>query len=314
MADTKIQWTDKVWNPVRGCSKVSPGCANCYAERMASRFARPGDGYDGLVFAKRDGRAPGWTGEARFIPEMLDAPLRWRKPSLVFVNSMSDLFHDDITNEQIAAEFGVMAACPRHTFQVLTKRPKRMTEWFEWATRDATDAGSGRFNSQAEACRGEAIDALQRLVSSGYHPLRSELTGYDSRWPLPNVHLGVSVENQAAADERIQLLLQCPAAVRWVSCEPLLGAVNLDDLWGERRVYRGDTVSGFLDWEPSIDWIVCGGESGPNARPMHPDWARSLRDQCKAAGVPFWFKQMSGLRPGTVGPDDLEAFKERPNA
>jgi len=270
---------------------------------MAWRFGGPGQPYDGLVFYKRDGRTPGWTGEARFIPEMLDAPLRWRKPSLVFVNSMSDLFHDDITNEQIAAAFGIMAACPQHTFQILSKRPQRMVEWFAWIVEQGgmVPVLTGETPPDGASCEAAACAMVANIHGHSVVPASQFVRAVHQPWPLPNVHLGVSVENQAAADERIPLLLQCPAAVRWVSCEPLLSALNLDDLWGERRVYRGDTVSGFLDWEPSIDWIVCGGESGPNARPLHPDWARSLRNQCHDAGVPFWFKQWGELAPERLG-------------
>ena len=250
MTTTKIEWTDRVWNPVRGCSKVSSGCENCYAERMAQRFGGPGQPYDGLT------KDHHWTGEARFVPNMLKAPLHWRKPCRVFVNSMSDLFHEDITDEQIAAIFGAMAACPQHTFQILTKRPKRMAEWFEWIDADRLH---------------KRVSTLDRC----------------NRWPLPNVHLGVSAESQQAADERIPLLLQCPAAIRWVSCEPLIGAVRLDRLTDDELGASWDSLRA----ESRLDWVVCGGESGPNARPMHPDWARSLRDQCREAGVPFWFKQ-----------------------
>ncbi|HEX2677999.1 MAG TPA: DUF5131 family protein, partial [Polyangiales bacterium] len=130
MGETAIEWTDTVWNPVRGCARVSPGCESCYAERQAHRFSNPGGPYEGLTVLGKHG--PRWSGRARFVPETLDAPLRWRKPRRIFVNSMSDLFHHDITNEQIAAVFGVMAACPQHTFQVLTKRAERLPEWFRW--------------------------------------------------------------------------------------------------------------------------------------------------------------------------------------
>jgi len=292
------------------------------------RFSGPGQPYDGLTWPSGGCRAPGWTGEARFVPEMLDAPLRWKKPSLVFVNSMSDLFHEDITDEQIAEVFGVMAVAatrfygPRikgsltrdfgpHVFQILTKRADRLrllnTERFRGlvaraAYRHAMDRVDAGWLSQCISGRRE----------SGNH------CTLDTMWPLPNVHLGVSVENQSAADERIPLLLQCPAAVRWVSCEPLLGAVDLSAEYLTTKLGAYPFPS--LEREHRtklinlLDWIVCGGESGPNARPLHPDWPLSLRDQCKAAGVPFWFKQMSGTRPGSPGPDDLECCKERPNA
>jgi protein gp37 len=236
---------------------------------------------------------------------MLDAPLRWKKPSLVFVNSMSDLFHEDITDEQIAEVFGVMAVAatrfygPRikgrltrdfgpHVFQILTKRADRLrllnTERFRGlvaraAYRHAMDRVDAGWLSQCISGRRE----------SGNH------CTLDTMWPLPNVHLGVSVENQSAADERIPLLLRCPDAVRWVSCEPLLGPVDLSAEYLATKL--GSYPFPTLEREHRtklidlLDWVVAGGESGPNARPMHPDWVRSLRDQCKAANVPFFFKQ-----------------------
>jgi len=265
MGKTSINWTDRVWNPVRGCSKVSDGCLNCYAERMATRFSGPELPYEGLI---RDGH---WANTARFVPEMLEAPLHWKQPCRVFVNSMSDLFHPDITNEQIAAVCGVIAACQRHTFQVLTKRPQRMVELIT-----------------SEEFGWLVVEAGERLAAErGWcHAHEGEF------WPLPNLHLGVSVENQAAAEERIPLLLQCPAAVRWVSCEPLRGEVDIER-WLSAREYVPGVISPSVGFRvvPSLDWVVCGGESGPNARPMHPDWARSLRDQCRDAGVSFHFKQ-----------------------
>lgn len=294
MSKTTIAWTDKTWNPIRGCSKVSVGCKHCYAERMASRFSGPGQPYDGLVWRPGDGRGTGWTGEARFIPEMLEAPIRWRKPCRVFVNSMSDLFHESLTDDAIDAVFGAMWAClyigrdafAGHTFQVLTKRPQRMLDYL------STD--------RREAWASRAVH-----IGGGVDPdaIYDQVRYFDG--PHPRIHIGVSVENQAAADERIPLLLRCPAAVRWVSCEPLLGAVDLSRIdstkagWVPVNGSTG-TISAFEQWQEKpmraklqngINWVVCGGESGPNARPMHPFWAMALRDQCKSAGVPFFFKQ-----------------------
>lgn len=243
---TKIEWTDATWNPVTGCTKVSAGCKNCYGERIAKRF---------------------W-GERKFTDvqchaDRLDQPLHWKKPRRVFVNSMSDLFHEDVPDDFIADVFGVIMdqKAQRHTFQILTKRPYRMMKWFKaWIN-----------------------------------------------VPLHNIWLGVSVENQ---DEvwRIETLLQTPAAVRFVSCEPLLDAIglNLADKTHLGGAPWGD-VSRFTDAYVrapynALDWIIVGGESGPGARPMNPDWARSIRDQCQAAGVPFFMKQMSKKAPI---PDDL---------
>lgn len=228
---SKIEWTETTWNPIRGCSSVSEGCRYCYAAAMASRFSGPGQPYEGLT---KDGR---WTGTVRMVPEHLGAPLRWKRPRRVFVNSMSDVFHEALAFEDVAEIFRVMAAAPQHSFQVLTKRAERMAEWFRW--------------------------------------MEERKPGV---WPLPNVWLGISVENQAAADLRVPFLLQSPAAVRWLSCEPLLGPVDL---------------SGF----GALDWVVVGGESGLHARPMHPDWVRGVRDYCAQAKVPFLFKQYGEWAP-----------------
>ena len=276
---TKIQWTDRTWNPVRGCSRVSEGCRNCYAERQAVRHAGPGRPYEGLAKSTKAG--PRWTGAVRFLPEKLGEPLSWRKPQRVFVNSMSDLFHEELSFEQIAAVFGVMAAAPRHTFQVLTKRPERALEWFRWV-----ESFGDRLENTAPL--GVLLHHAQKHCD--HAALRRASEVFAQPWPPPNVHLGVSVEDQATADKRIPLLLRCPAAVRFVSCEPLLGPVELTR-WlpqpGQRLQYPSpqDLAA------PSLDWVICGGESGPGARPFDFAWARSIREQCRAAGVAFFLKQ-----------------------
>lgn len=256
---SKIEWTDATWNVLRGCSMVSDGCTNCYAMRQAHR--QKNGAYKGLTRLGPNG--PVWTGDVRLVPEMLDYPLRLRKSHMIFVNSMSDLFHESLTIEQVAAIFQVMHQAHWHVFQVLTKRPKRMLEF----------------------CQALAVAGKPNGIA----------------WPFPNVWLGVSCEDQKTADERIPLLLQTPAAVRWISAEPLLGPVELRQAnadphfrrsWLEynQRVSDGKFSEGTYN---RLDWVVVGGESGPGARPMHPDWARSLRDQCIAADVPFFFKQGS---------------------
>lgn len=251
--ETGIEWTDATWNPIRGCSRVSEGCRNCYAERVAARFSGPGMPYEGLA---RDGR---WTGKVRLIEELMEAPRRWKRPRRVFVNSMSDLFHEDLDAATIGRIFNVMALAPQHTFQVLTKRPERMRQ------------------------------VVGEYVETFLHGT-----------PLQNVWLGVSVEDQKTADERIPLLLQTPSAVRFVSAEPLLGPVDVKRFMDGSFTHTDDddcaTVRTKLPpvtWRPlyGIDWVIVGGESGPEARPMHPAWALSLRDQCQAAGVSFFFKQ-----------------------
>ena len=297
MADTKIEWAERVWNPIIGCSVISPGCTNCYAMRMAARLEPMGNArYAGLTRHTKAGAV--WTGEVRLFKEALTLPLRWKRPRRIFVNSMSDLFHEDVPDEWIDRVFAVMALAPQHTFQVLTKRAERMRAYL---------TKPGRWAHVDEAMDHFSLDVWNTLDGP-------------ERLPLPNVHLGVSVEDQARADERIPHLLATPAAVRWISAEPLLGPVDLrflqpgdppveiDALAGTHGVYRphgGENAS--------LDWVVVGGESGPGARPMHPDWARSLRDQCAAAGVPFFMKQMSGPRKSAMLPipEDL-AVREYP--
>jgi protein gp37 len=297
---TGISWTDSTWNPVRGCSRVSEGCRNCYAERVAARFSGPGQPYEGLARTKltianneeRDAgnkRSARWTGVVRLIPEHLADPLRWKKPRRIFVNSMSDLFHEGLTNEQIAAVFGVMAAAPQHTFQVLTKRATRMREWFAWARGSFTEQQRGIV--QAPNTARSVVDAAFEYMGKASKPIldphwhRLE----DDPWPLPNVWLGVSVENQAAADERIPELLKTPAAVRFLSCEPLIGPVDLRAKCPPFYAphLRADRVS----------WVIAGCESGPGARPCSVEWLRSMRDLCAATGVPFFLKQAA--QPGS---------------
>ena len=274
--NTKIEWADATWNPVRGCEKVSEGCRNCYAARMAARFSGEGQPYEGL--AEMTPHGPRWTGDVQLVPEVLDQPLKWRKPRRIFVNSMSDLFHPDVPDEFIAAVFGVMAAAHWHTFQILTKRPERMKKWFEWVENKPVGT-DGRLFPQF-ICAYKARDVLDD-EQFDFARFRE--------WPLSNVWLGVSVENQRAADERIPLLLQTPAAVRFLSCEPLLGPVMLTGLG--KRCYGCAAGVPHRCRNVLVDWVIVGGESGPGARPMHPDWVRSIRDQCKAAEVPFFFKQ-----------------------
>lgn len=248
---SKIEWTEKTWNPIIGCDKVSEGCKNCYAMRMAWRLMhnpKTAAKYDGVA-KKTEGGAINWTGNLNFLSDVLTLPLRTKKPTVWFVNSMSDLFHDEVPNEWIDAVMQVIEHTPHHTYQVLTKRPGRMAAYF-----------------------------------NAYYPYLYKKAGYKG---LENLWLGVSVEHQKAADERIPHLLATPAAVRFLSCEPLLGPVDIAKACGTSAIAKGFSYLSFQE----IQWVIVGGESGPNARPMHPDWARSLRDQCQAAGVPFFFKQ-----------------------
>lgn len=267
MGDTNIQWTatinpdgsvikGKTWNPTTGCSKVSSGCKNCFAARMAKRLA----GRCGYPAAPHQF-------DVTLHPERLELPLHWKKPCKIFVDSMSDLFHEDVPTYFIAQVFAVMAIAKEHTFQILTKRP----DWMP--------------------------DTLDEVLSLDVEQLQEQYCAergwcpQDFNWPLPNVWIGVSVEDQQTADERIPWLLKTPAAVRFVSVEPML---ELVDLWKADYPAPGGGKQGAVtSWPGGLDWVICGGESGPGARLMHPDWARSLRDQCQAAGTAFFLKQMS---------------------
>ena len=266
--NTSIEWCEATWNPIAGCTRVSEGCRNCYAERMAHRFAGPGQPYDGLTVLANG--HPQWSGKVSFFEKRLLDPLKWKKPRRIFVNSMSDLFHPNVPDGWIDRIFAVMALCPQHTFQVLTTRPEMMREYFQ-----------GLEEQRDEDRWWNAALDLEVLTEK-------QLQEFAENCPelLPNVHLGVSVEDQATADERIPLLLQTPAALRFVSAEPLLGAIDVWQYLGGARNPIGSAYG-----SKGLDWVICSGESGPGARPMHPDWARGLRDQCVSAGVPFFFKQ-----------------------
>lgn len=282
---TKIEWTESSWNPTRGCSVVSPGCENCYAMHVAARFSDKGQPYEGLAKFSSVKRLPQWTGKVRIVPEHLGDPLRWTRPRRVFVNSMSDLFHEGLSNDEIAAVFGVMAAATQHTFQVLTKRAKRMREWFEWMTRGA------------QGCVSNAVRQLG--VNNGTSD--SLEAGEQRPWPLPNVWLGVSAENQECADERIPELLRTPAAVRFVSYEPALGPVDFANWMRKRAVSQIDTIPPIQVFAPRIDWLIVGGESGPRARRFHLEWARSVVKQCADANVDCFVKQL-GADPHVMPP------------
>jgi len=281
-----IEWTDATWNPVTGCTKVSPGCAHCYIERTPPfRMA-------GRRFVR--GAIP-----VLLHPDRLDQPLRWRKPRRVFVCSLADLFHEDVPFAFIARIWRVMNTAREHTFQLLTKRPHRMLEFLRWL----------------EAANWERVAGAEEAGT----------------WPLPNVWLGVSVENQRMADERIPVLLDTPAAVRFLSCEPLLGPLDLSP-WLERRVLHSPDLGGVgtNSYAPRVSWVIVGGESGPGSaerklvercdgrkhggfgcehcglsgwrpKPQALEWVRSLRDQCVAAGTAFHLKQLGGPRPTSGG-------------
>jgi protein gp37 len=260
---SQIQWTDATWNPTTGCTKVSPGCANCYIERTpAFRIA-------GRTFEK--GHIPLQLHENR-----LEQPLHWRKPRRVFVNSLSDLFHADVPDSFIDHVFAVMALCPQHTFQVLTKRVERMRDYM----RDRA-----RHHDVTMSMQDREYGVAALLPANGRSYPR-----WPNEWPLLNVWLGVSVENQHFADERIPLLLQTPAAIRFISAEPLLGPVTL------AQFYSGTVTRDWIRGATRLDWVIVGGESGPQSRPSDVAWIRSLRNQCRLAGVACFIKQL-GQRP-----------------
>lgn len=307
MADRSlIEWTDTTWNVINGCAVVSPGCTNCYAMRLAGTRFRDHPTRRGLTIDSKAG--PVWNGQVRLIESLLDQPLRWRRPRRIFVCAHGDLFHESVPDAWIDRVFAVMALAPQHTFQVLTKRAARMRAYLRSARalQRVMDAVKLVRPLTPSSCQ-----ALSRIIADRER-VREQWAAAWARIaaaPLPNVWLGVSVEDQVRADERIPILLDTPAAVRWISAEPLLGPVDLSGVMGKPswvyqplRGVRYDPMQpphyGHVA-EPTarIAWVVAGGESGPGARPMHPDWARRLRDQCAAAGVPFLFKQWGDWLP-----------------
>lgn len=281
---TNIEWTNETWNPLVGCSLQSPGCTNCYAMNMAYRQHAMGTPqYVGTARKTKSGAA--WTGKVNFVESALLKPLSWKKPRQIFVNSMSDMFHPDVPFEWIDRIFAVMALSPQHTFQVLTKRSDRMRKYLKLRNINGHHP---------------AMDTAALMASTGSWDTPALHLIND--WPLPNVWLGVSVEDQKRADERIPDLLETPAAKRFLSCEPLLGPVDLTDVRYDGitsiDALRGKHgVTGKDGDCAAIDWVIVGGESGKGARPMHPDWARTIRDQCAAANVPFFFKQWGSWWP-----------------
>lgn len=342
-SNSNIEWTETTWNVTTGCTEASTGCNNCYARTMTKRLG---------AMARADtakGNDPGrkanyelavldngkWSGVVTPVEDALTDPLKWRKPRRIFVNSMSDLFwgtERDLADarrrgvkdpqpvpfEFLDKVFAVMALTPQHTYQVLTKRPERMAEYLAHNGYGPGKGGPMRDRVENAETTISVRAGVDRLGIEDWAP-------FGHRFPLPNVWLGTSVENQAAADERIPHLLKCPAAVRWLSCEPLLGAVYLGRA-GAIELHRpgyedGEPVNLNEDFPPleprsaGIHWVVVGGESGSKARPMHPDWARSLRDQCATAGVPYFFKQWGEWAPGIEISGDFETIegKQCPN-
>lgn len=312
MSESKIEWTDVTWNPLAGCTYVSEGCRFCYAATMTRRLEAMGQAdYAGLTTSKH------FNGTIRLRPDKLAKPLKWRKPRRVFVNSMCDLFHKDVPDEFIAAVFGIMAACPLHTFQILTKRADRLASW---SLAVQAEGGIGRYIRDNEDRRKVFRSVFGKVQKTAVFYGKTERAD-DDPWmlvmnaaacnygkaPLSNVWLGVSVENQAAANERIPHLLRTPAAVRFLSCEPLIAPVDLKlphrdsdgdctrcgCSWGPpEETLEHDCPPGF---GPRLDWVICGGESGPGSRPCDIEWIRNIVRQCKEAETPCFVKQLGAM-------------------
>lgn len=337
---THIEWTDATWNPITGCTLVSEGCRNCYAAQLAATRLRHHPSRSGLARLNAEGVAK-FTGEVRFNPQWLDQPIRWKRPRRIFVCAHGDLFHGGVQREWLVEIFARIALAPQHIYQILTKRP---------AHQRAILSDPSFVRQVYERVCDLTLERELRVVliadpaHQGYAPAGTRI--HLGVWPLPNVWLGTSVEDQLTADERIPELLATPAALRWISAEPLLGPIDLRQWqhdygcgcgWGgdspldycrecgwrgfapganapedcpecgcaiddylacpECDGQDGDGLSFGPNSRPRLDWVVAGGESGKNARPMHPDWARSLREQCASAGVPFLFKQWGEWAP-----------------
>lgn len=270
--NSRISWTDHTFNPWMGCTKVSPGCKNCYAERdMDHRFGRVKWGPQGVRIRTS---AANWRKPLAWNRQAEKEDRRFR----VFCASLADVFEDKPDQPEMnswrADLFRLIQATPNLDWLLLTKRPEKAWEWFAMLYQDE--------------------QAMERVFDSDFD-FMDWVEAFNQQMPIPNIWLGTSIENQATADERIPALLSVPAAVRFLSVEPLLGPV---DLWGARYANpTGGLTGAVTHWSGGVDWVIVGGESGPNARPMHPDWVRGLRDQCQNAGVPFFFKQWGEYAP-----------------
>jgi protein gp37 len=311
-ADTKIEWASKSWNPMLGCDRVSPACDSCYAIgqariRESNPHPRVAAAFAGVVH--RTDHGLDWTGQVNLLPERLGQPLGWKKPERIFVNSLSDLFHKDVPHDFIVKVFAIMALSPHHTYLILTKRHARMRSVLQDISKRGLMAGIEFRSAMAWAVSKANPDRIPGLPDDAEHRVY-----FDTPWPLPNVHLGVSVENQQWANARIPALLDTPAAVRWISAEPLLGPIRLSAAWVNmpataRPVELADLLG--IGLPNRLDWVVTGGETGAKARPSHPDWFRSLRDQCTASDVAFFFKQWGDWGPEPALDDEGRIVRGR---
>lgn len=297
--NTRIEWADATINPLVGCSKVSPACAHCYAERLAARFGKnPSTArlYEGTV-----DEAGNWTGKLNLFPERMEEALRWKKPRRIFVASQSDLFHEDVPDSFLDTIFSTFIRAPQHTFLLLTKRAKRMHEYLHGLS--AMDCAERRERLARATKNANWSESGGVVEVAAFRTVMGNL-----EWPLPNVHIGVTVEDQKRADERIPWLLRTPAALRFVSCEPLLGYVDFSRVTMEDHIGCDSQV-----WplHGGIQHVIIGGESGPDARPTHPNWIRSLVKQCEDAGVPKMLKQLGEWCPRSRHPiqNGLSAYE-----
>ncbi len=286
---TNIEWTDSTWNPIRGCTPVSPGCQNCYAATMAKRFSKPGQWGDGLVRINSAGQpTDDWSGKVNFVADKMLDPVRWRKPRRIFVNSVSDLFHEGVSVQWIDLIFAVIAMSPSHTFQLLTKRPNQMLaylskfelahQWADYLSQIMFDECTPCFSDDFDECTPYFSDDAECHIANSINGVLA--AGYNVGWPMRNVILGVSVEDQQWAAKRHDALAEVSRA-GWrtmVSYEPALSPVD----WS--------------GWQ-FLDWLISGGESGPDARPTHPDWHRAVRDFSAEHGIPYFFKQWGEYLP-----------------
>lgn len=270
---SKIQWTEKTWNPTTGCSRVSPGCSNCYAEKMTKRLAEMGqEKYVGLLNDQNR-----FNSVIKFHEDALLIPVKARKPTTYFVNSMSDLFHENVKDEWIDKIFAVMALRPQHTFQILTKRPERMAKYLNAQYKKRVYEWMGWLDAARGVKNPESVRALHDYTA------------------LPNVWLGTSTENQKTADERIPHLLATPAAVRFLSVEPMLEAIDFYPLFALRKNAKGETApeDDVLGYDlPAIDLAIFGGESGAGARECDLNWIRAGIKQCRNSGIKVFVKQL----------------------
>jgi protein gp37 len=306
MADnSKIEWTDATWSPVTGCSIVSPGCTHCYAMKLAGTRLKHHPSRKGLTTMAKTG--PVWNGKVRLNENWLTQPLRWKRPRMIFVCAHADLAHEGVPDKWLHYVFAVMALAQHHTFQVLTKRSARLRDYLN----HPDTPGNIMHAAHKFGVTADGEDGPWGAIS-----LDRPKHQWTLNWPLPNVWLGVSAERQKEADARIPDLLLTPAAVRFVSLEPLLGPIDLTNIGGSTAAHGINAITEHNRvLRGVLDWIIVGGESGDGARPMHPAWVRSLRDQCAAAGKldRFFFKQWGAWLPGHHYTDELKEFDSDPH-